>query len=187
MSSASRYSTGAIAFHWIIAALIALNFVAVWVAERMPKPEHMQIMANHMAFGLTILVLSVISVLWRLFHPRPPYVATIRPWEAMLARIVQTLFWFLIIAMPITGWGMVTASPTSTGVSWFGLFTVPPLPFAHGSGAGGTFHDVHETFAWLMLGLIALHVAGALKHQLFDRDGTLGRMVPFMRKTDLRG
>ena len=135
MSSASRYSTGAIAFHWIIATLIVLNFIAVWVAERVPKPEHMQIMNNHKAFGLTILALSVISVLWRLFNPGPPYVATLKPWEAALARVVHTLFWFLVIAMPLTGWGMVSAG-SGQPVSWFGLFSVPPLPVPSGRGPG---------------------------------------------------
>ena len=181
MNSASRYSTGAIAFHWIIATLIVLNFIAVWVAERMPKPEHMQIMNNHKAFGLTILALSVISVLWRLFNPAPPYVATLKPWEAALARVVHTLFWFLVIAMPLTGWGMVSAG-SGQPVSWFGLFSVPPLPVPSGRGPGGTFHDVHEKLAWVMLILVALHVAGALKHQLLDHDGTLARMIPWLRR-----
>ena len=181
MRSATRYSNGAIAFHWIIAALIVLNFIAIFVADRVPKPERMQVMAIHKAFGLTILALSVISVAWRLFHRAPPLEPTLKAWEVALARVVHTLFWFLIIAMPLTGWAMVSAF-SGEGVSWFGLFNVPPLPVPSGKAPSGTFHDVHEKFAILMLGLIALHVAGALKHQLLDHDGTVARMVPWLRR-----
>lgn len=181
MRSTSQYSTGAIAFHWIIAALIVLNFVLAWWADTLPKPEQMKLMGIHMATGLTVLALSVISVLWRLGHPRPPFEPTLQPWEVALARVVHTLFWFLIIAIPFTGWSMVSAY-SGEPVNWFGLFSVPALPVPQGEAPGGTFNEVHELLTWAMLGLLFLHVAGALKHQLLDHDATLGRMIPWLRR-----
>ena len=182
MNAATRYTTGAIAFHWIIATLIALNFVAVWVAHTMAKPERAQIMANHKAIGLTVLALSVLRIVWRLMHPAPPFAAGVKPWEAMLARTVQGLFYFLMIGIPLTGWMMVSAFGGGEPVSWFGLFNIPGLPFAQDRATGGTLHAIHENLGLLLLALLALHVAGALKHQWFECDGTLGRMIPWLRQ-----
>jgi len=181
-ASAGRYSTVAIAFHWVIAVLIALNFAAVWVSHTMPKPERMQIMGNHKAFGLTILALSVLRILWRVSHRAPDFEDSLKSWEVALARTVQALFYFLMIAIPLTGWGIVSAYSGEV-VSWFGLFGVPPLPLAQGKVAGGTLHEIHGNLATLMIGLFALHAAGALKHQFLDRDGTLGRMVPWFARS----
>jgi cytochrome b561 len=174
------YTRVAIAFHWVIALLIALNFVAVWVADGMSKPEKMQIMANHKAIGITILILSALRILWRIAHRPPPLPASLAPWEAVLARAVHSLFYFLMIGMPLTGWAMI-----STGgqpVSVFGLFDMPALPVGSDKATGGTFHEVHEIFGTALLILIGLHVLGALKHQFMDHDGTLARMVPFLRE-----
>ncbi|WP_067732100.1 cytochrome b [Novosphingobium naphthalenivorans] len=175
-----QYSRVAVVLHWLIALLIALNFIAAWVAEDMPKAEKMQIMANHKAFGLTILALTVIRILWRLVHKAPPLSAALASWEVALARVVHVLFYFLMLFIPLTGWGM--ASGSGNPVSWFGLFDVPALPVAGNKALGGIFHESHEVLATIMLGLFALHVAGALKHQLLDRDDTMARMVPFLRR-----
>lgn len=174
------YTRVAIALHWVIALLIALNFVAVWTAEGMAKPEKMQIMANRKAFGITILILSVMRILWRIAHRPPPLSARLAPWEAALARAVHSLFYFLMIGMPLTGWAMV-----STGgkpVSVFRLFEMPALPVGSDKATGSAFHEVHEILGTALLILIGLHVLGALKHQFMDRDGTLGRMIPLLRK-----
>lgn len=172
----ARYSRGAIAFHWIIAALIALNFIAAWVAEDLPPEQAAQIMGNHKAFGITILVLAVLRLVWRLTHRPPPRVQALRPWEVALAKVVHIAFYVLMIAIPLAGWAM--SSIAARPVSFFGLFTVPMLPLGSDKAVGGLFHDLHENGATLLLVLLALHVAGALKHHFIDRDGTLRRMLP---------
>jgi len=181
-SVAARYSRGAIAFHWTIAVLILVNFAAAWVADDLPKAEAGQVMANHKAIGLLVLVLSVLRILWRVTHPAPPLADTLKAWEAALAKVVHSLFYFLIIAIPFSGWAMSSAFSGGKPVSFFGLFDIPGLPFSADRATGGVFHEVHELFATLALLLLALHVAGALKHQFVDRDGTLGRMIPWLRK-----
>lgn len=174
------YTSVAIALHWVIAALIASNFILVWTAGGMARAGRMELMAYHKAIGLTILILSVIRILWRISHRPPPLSASLAAWEKVLARAVHSLFYFLMIAMPLTGWAMV-----STGgqpVSMFGLFEMPALPVGSDKATGGAFHEVHEIFGFAFLALIALHVLGALKHQFMDRDGTMGRMIPALRK-----
>lgn len=176
-----RYTRGAIAFHWIIAALILLNFGLVWIADGVPKAEKGLIIANHKAIGLTILTLSVLRILWRIAHPAPPFSTTLKVWEAALARVVHSLFYFLIVAIPLSGWAMSSAASGGKAVGFFGLFDIPGLPFSQNKVQAGIFHEVHEMLALLTLCLLFLHVAGALKHQFFDRDGTLGRMIPWLR------
>ena len=176
----THYSRIAVVLHWVITLLIALNFIAAWVAEDMPKAEKMQVMGNHKAIGLTILALTAVRILWRLMHKVPPLSSSLSAWEVALARVVHALFYFLMLFIPITGWGMVSGS--GKPVSWFGLFDVPALPVAGNKVLGGIFHESHEVLAIVMLGLIGLHVLGALKHQVFDRDDTMARMVPFLRR-----
>jgi cytochrome b561 len=178
----ARYTRGAIAFHWTIAALILLNFTAAWIAHSVPKPEHQQIMNNHKAIGLTILALSVLRIVWRVTHPAPPFVETLRTWEAAAAKVVHSLFYFLIVAIPLTGWSMVSFASGGKPVSFFGLFAIPGLPFAADRERAGVFHEVHERFALLALALLVLHVAAALKHHFVDRDATLGRMIPWLQR-----
>lgn len=176
----SQYSRGAVLLHWLIALLIALNFVAAWVAEDMPKAEKMQVMGNHKAIGLTILALTIVRIVWRLMHKAPPLSSALSAWEVALARVVHLLFYFLMLFIPLTGWGMVSGG--GNPVSWFGLFAVPALPVGSDKALAGIFHESHEVLATVMLVLIGLHVLGALKHQLLDRDDTMARMVPFLRR-----
>lgn len=177
-----RYTRGAIAFHWTIALLILLNFAAAWSADDLPRAEQQQVMNNHKAIGLLILALSVLRIVWRITHPAPPVAETLRAWEAALARVVHSLFYLLIVAIPLTGWAMVSAGAGGKPVGFFGLFDVPGLPFEANRERAGVFGEVHEMFATLTLFLLALHVAAALKHHFVDRDATLARMIPWLRR-----
>lgn len=179
LPAASRYSLGAIALHWIIAILIALNFAAAWTAEGASAADKAQIMANHKAFGLLILLLSISRLVWRLVHRAPPLPETLQPWEAALAKVVHWLFYGLTIALPATGWAMHSAATGGLHVGIFGLLDIPGLPMAKDRGTGGVFMEMHEVLAMLMLALFALHVAGALKHMAIDRDGTMRRILPW--------
>lgn len=171
-----RYSTGAIVLHWLIAVLIAVNFAAAWVAEDMPKAEAMQMIGNHKAIGLTILVLSLVRLGWRFTHRPPAFAPTVRPWQARVARVTHGLFYVLMIGIPMGGWALHSAATGGKPVSAFGLFDYPGLPLPQDKATAETFAELHETFATVLLVLAGLHVLGALKHQFLDRDGNLGRM-----------
>lgn len=179
--AAGRYTRGAIAFHWIIAGLILLNFALAWAADDAPDAERGALLGNHKAIGLAILAFSVLRILWRVTHRAPPFSETLRAWEAAVAKVVHSLFYFLIIAIPFSGWAMSSAASGGKPVGFFGLFDLPGLPFSQDRERAGVFADVHETLATLALVLLFLHVAGALKHQFLDRDGTLARMIPWLR------
>jgi cytochrome b561 len=179
-TASARYSRGAIAFHWIIAILILMNFAIAWRAEDLPKPEAMAVMGYHKAWGITILVLTLGRIAWRLGHKPPPLVETLKSWEAAVAKVTHFLFYALTLAVPLAGWGMHSAA-SGKPVSIFGLFSVPPLPVTNDRPTAGLFHDLHETFAAVMLLLAVLHILAALKHHFVDRDGTMRRIIPWMR------
>jgi cytochrome b561 len=179
--SAARYSRGAIALHWIIALLIATNFGLAWVAEELSKEESRAMMANHKAIGLIVLVMTVARIIWRLTHKPPPLLDTLKAWEAALSKVTHALFYLLMLAIPIAGWGLSSAWGKGKPFSIFGLFDVPALPVGSDKPTVEMFGELHEIGATIMLVLLALHVAAALKHQFFDKDGTVRRMVPWLK------
>ncbi|MFM5924203.1 MAG: cytochrome b [Novosphingobium sp.] len=177
----ARYSGGAIILHWLVAVLIAFNFAAAWVSEDMPKEDAAVVMGNHKAIGITILLLTVIRIAWRLAHRPPPLVDTLKAWEAALAKVIHVLLYVLMLAIPIAGWGLHSAFSKGAPVSMFGLFGFPALPVGYDKPTIGMFHELHEITATLMLGLLFLHVGGALKHHFLDHDGTMRRVLPWLK------
>jgi cytochrome b561 len=177
--AAARYSRVAIAFHWLLAVLIMLNYAGAWYADGLPKAEKMQVMGNHKAFGITILILSVLRIVWALAHRAPPLAETLKAWEVALARVVHGLIYFLTIAIPAAGWAMHSAATGGMPVSFFGLFSYPGLPMAQDKANMGLFFDLHGLLATLLLALMGLHVIAALKHQFLDRDNSMRRILPW--------
>ena len=175
-----RYSRGAIALHWIIAILIMANFAIAWRAEDLPKEEAFAVMGYHKAVGMLVLLFTVLRIVWRFTNRPPPLVETLKSWEAAIAKVTHGLFYFLMLAVPIAGWGL-HSSFVKMPVGIFGLFGIPALPVGQDKPTQGMFHELHEVFATLMLVLLVLHILAALKHQFIDRDGTLRRMLPFLK------
>lgn len=180
-TSAARYSRGAIALHWIIALLIVLNFALAWISEDLPKEDRAALIGNHKAIGITILVLTVVRILWRLRHRAPPLVETLKAWEAALSRVVHVLLYGLMLAIPLAGWAMSSSFSKGGPVDMFGLFGFPALPVGHDNATQGLYHELHEITATLMLVLFIVHVGAALKHHMIDKDATMRRMVPWMK------
>src|ERR1700694_4004466 len=125
-SSPMRYGAVAQAFHWVIAALIVVQFVLANLAGDLPIGAHkLALLARHKSFGMTVLMLAILRLLWRLKNPPPALPGHMSPLERKLARATHIAFYVLLFAMPITGWLMSSAKHYS--VSWFGLFTWPHL------------------------------------------------------------
>ena len=172
-----RYSKGAMLFHWTIAVAVIVNWRIAEAAEHAAGPEKGAIFANHKALGIVILALTIGRLLWRWTHPRPPLADTVKPWEKVLAKVVHTTFYILLIGLPLGAW--IANSLTGRAIDMFGLFTIPPLPVGENEGLGGSIFDAHKLGGTLMLYLIALHILAALKHTFIDRDGQIFRMLPF--------
>jgi cytochrome b561/polyisoprenoid-binding protein YceI len=181
---ALRYSTVAIVLHWTIAALIVLQVV---LSGRMEErtPEAFAVTQFHKSVGITILLLSLARLAWRLTHRPPPEPAGLAPWERRLAGVVHWGFYAVMILMPVTGWIMVSTSRFALPTVLYGAIPWPHLPgFAElAPAAKAAWNEASETaHHWIIkgaYGLFGLHVAGALKHHLLDRDEpVLPRMAP---------
>jgi cytochrome b561 len=173
----SRYSKTAMLLHWIIAILIVTNYVLYYVAESYPEEQRGAYMMPHMSIGISVLALSLFRLFWRLGHKPPALPSELAGWQAMLSKSVHLIFYVLIIAIPITGWLMVSAHPKAPPVSYFGLFDLD-LPFGKSKALSGIGHEGHEILGKVLYGVLALHVIGALKHQFTDRMPFIQRMWP---------
>ena len=167
------------AFHWVIVLLILNQWIIAERAEDLPKgPALIQALWWHKSFGITILMLALLRLAWRWLNPVPDLAAETRPWERVLARISHVLLYALIFALPLSGWLM--SSARSFTVSWFGFLQLPNL-VAPDPELYERLHDLHHLLFKVLVGVAALHVAGALKHHFIDRNDVLRRMLPFGR------
>jgi cytochrome b561 len=173
-------------FHWLIAALLIVNIGLGLYFGDLPRsdPLKFELIQLHKSIGLTVLVLSILRLGWRLTHRVPPLPQGLHWTLALAARVTHYLFYFLIIAIPLTGWIMVSASPLGLPTHYFGLFNWPNLwfmanlPRAQKIPLREAFDNVHVFLAWSAIVLIPIHVAAALWHQFVRRDDLLWRMLP---------
>ncbi len=178
-----RYSSVAIFLHWLIAALVLLQLLLVMAGDAVPREQAAFYRDGHKAVGMSLLVLTLVRIAWRLGHRAPPLPATMKRWERVLAGATHVLFYAALLILPLSGW--LASSAAGRDISWFGLFNWPLLPIGGGREAAGMFMDVHRAVVKGLFALLALHVGAALKHQFFDRDNVLARMLPiFARRTD---
>jgi cytochrome b561 len=183
-AAAARYTRVAIALHWAIAALILLNLCVGFVMEGLPRDWKAWVVPTHFSCGMTVLALSVLRVLWRLTHRPPPFPAGMPRAERAAAHTVHALLYVMMGLMPLLGWAIISAHPPRPqgAASLWGILRLPAigplsaLPDAQQKAAHQSFVDLHSDGAWILVGLLVLHVVGALKHQWIDRHAELARM-----------
>jgi cytochrome b561 len=167
-----RYTTVAIALHWTIALLILFNLGLGFLMEGLKPPLRGVIVPLHISSGLTVLLLTLFRVAWRLAHRPPAFVDGLKRWEHVVPHACRGLIYVLMVLVPLTGWSIVSAHQAHPGggPKFCRLFSVPPIaPIAHlGVTAQKTAHasfvDLHSIGAWIFVALLVLHVGAALKH-----------------------
>jgi cytochrome b561 len=187
--SGEPYRSAAIWLHWAVAALIIAELAIGWfmnhaMVDHSPPQEAME--GFHVSLGFTVLAVILVRIGVRLANPAPPLPPAMPRWERRLAHAVHALFYVLMLALPLTGWALVS---THRGpVEFWGLAVprlvgfAPALP-GHSRAVGVALKAVHnEWLPWITVGNLALHVAGALKHQ-FDGHPVLWRMAPLTRRS----
>ena len=178
-----RYSVVAIAFHWAIAACIAIQLFLGWRMGDIEGLGRSTLVRLHESVGIGVLVLTAGRLLWRWGNPPPPPHSSLTPFEHKVSHWVHMGFYFALFALPLTGWAMVSMEQAG-GLQLFGAIPWPSFPLLNllPNAAQDTLADgsdtVHGWLVYLMLALLALHVAGALKHHFISRDPTIPRMVP---------
>jgi cytochrome b561 len=171
----SSFGKVSIANHWITAVLIIGLLCLGWYVEDLPKgPEKAALIGWHKSFGLTVLILSLFRIYWRRTSPTPAPLGQATPVQLKVATSVQHVLYAAIALMPLTGWLM--SSSAGRDVSFFEMFTLPPL-FWKSEFFNGVFHWLHSTIAIILVIALVLHIAAALKHHFLERNDTLNRML----------
>jgi cytochrome b561 len=192
----SRYTKTAIILHWLIAIFIFGMFALGWYMSDLPKEAPKQTTFDlfnlgiytlqlgegvsprafyfnlHKSLGITIFALILIRILWRITHKPPALLTTYNAIERKVATGAHHLLYLLMVAVPLTG--LIMAIYSKYGVKWFGLDFIPGLD---NKPIREAFVEAHELIGIILLVVIAVHVAGALKHKFVDKDDTLKRMT----------
>ena len=181
MATPTRWNRLAQLLHWLIALLIVgLGTVGLVMTDMENSPDKLRIYALHKSFGITVLMLVALRLLWRLATRHPAPVPGPR-WQRLSASAMHFLLYVLMFAIPLSGWLFNSAS--NFPLRWFGLFHVPSL-WAPDPAVKHLSHALHEYGFWTLIALAVLHAAAAFKHHYMDRDETLTRMLPGIRKPD---
>lgn len=181
MSAASeRYTGAAIAFHWILAALIIGNLgFGLAIVDLPLSPQKLRYFSWHKWTGVTVFLIAAARLVWRLTHAAPRLPATMKPWERQAAGIVHALLYVLFFAAPLTGWLFSSAAGFQT--VYLGVLPIPDL-LAKNKEVADVLKAAHHWVNYTLAAVIVLHIAAALKHHLVDRDDVLARMLPLARR-----
>ncbi|WP_243391882.1 cytochrome b [Polynucleobacter meluiroseus] len=168
------YSHVAIAFHWIMAILIVVNWTLAIVIDDMPLgPDRITGYSWHKWLGITVLFLVSLRLMWRATHPAPKLEIAMPLWQERAMQLTHIALYFLMFAVPLMGWMMSSAEGYT--VNYFGLFELPNLVDKN-KELGDQLGDLHGFLAYALSGFVGIHVLAALKHQFIDKDNLLGRM-----------
>ncbi len=181
----TRYTTVAIILHWLIAAAIIFQIILGWrMGDEAKGPATYAIFQLHKSIGITILLLSLARLAWRLFNPAPLVLIDQPRWERIVSKVVHWAFYVIMIGLPITGWIMVSTSKLTIPTVLYGVVPWPHIPGLPELAAGPKhlWHEIGENGHGLLVKttylLLALHLGAVAKHQILDRDAVLGHMAP---------
>lgn len=171
----TRYTSTAIALHWLLALAILGSFgLGLYMADLPLTPQRVKLFSWHKWAGVTILALSAFRLLWRLTH-RPPADLPMPAWQQRASHLTHRALYLLFFAVPLAGWAYSSAA--GFPIVWFGVLPLPDFVPVD-KALAEAIKPLHGALAWALIGIVALHVAAALKHQFIDRDGLIARMLP---------
>ncbi|HEY5131294.1 MAG TPA: cytochrome b [Bradyrhizobium sp.] len=175
MTARLQYGTTAKVFHWLIVALLLVQYAIGWLMpdiHRGDKPG--AAMTFHISFGILILMLIVLRFARRLTHPVAPE-SSLPRWQRLSSEAVHWLLYVLVLAATLTGW--LFASFRGWTIALFFLAPMPMLA-SDNAAAGKAIDGLHQAMGWALLALIGIHVASALAHIFIYRDRIMQRMLP---------
>jgi len=174
----TRYTTTAIALHWLVAFGIFGAFSLGLYMQDLPlSPAKLKLYSYHKWAGVTIFMLVLVRLVWRFTHPAPPLPLSIPAWQRRLAAGMHHLLYVLVVCIPLSGWLMSSAKGFQT--VWFCVLPLPDL-LPKDKALGDALAAVHQLLNLSMAALVTVHVAAAIRHQLHDGDAVLARMLPFL-------
>ena len=176
MASSAGYTSTAKSLHWLILALLILQFIVAWTMPDIGRNTPVTTLISlHFTMGVVILAVAVVRLAWRAMHGEPEPQDGMPPWQMMSARIVHWLLYLLLFVLPVLGW--INASWRGMPIVMFGA-ELPQLVATRAPGWRWT-GDVHAVLSnYVLLTLVGLHVLATLYHYFIRRDGVLQRMLP---------
>lgn len=170
---ATHYAPIAVFLHWVLAILIIGMIGLGWYMMSIEhEPGSGWYFDLHKSIGIVTALLILLRAAWRLGHTPDPLPFSVPPWQAAGSRAIHWLLYVAMIAMPLVG--AIGAMLSKSGVVFFGR-TLPRL-FTPDHDLAEIFFTVHSVTAWILVGLISLHVLAAVKHLVIDKDGVFQRM-----------
>ena len=180
-----RYTRIAILLHWLIAILILANLALPTLWENFAPDDAVRPLINlHKSFGISVFGLAAMRLLWRVTHTPPPFPEDYKRWETRLAHVVHISLYLFMFMVPLAGWIMDSAwkDAAKNPIVFYGAIPFPRLapvmnldPVTKLS-VHNLFELLHGLLAYILLALIVLHIAGAVKHQWIDRRREIQRM-----------
>src|SRR6267154_873733 len=172
MTPRLQYGITAKIFHWLIVALLMVQYPIGWLMPDLHRNVQPGApMTFHMSFGITILALIMLRFLWRLTHPVAPE-SSLPPWQRLSSEAVHWLLYALVLATTLTGW--LSSSFRGWSISFFYLVPMPMLATGN-PAAGRTINGLHQAMEWALLVMIGLHVAAAMVHIFIYRNRIIQR------------
>ena len=195
MNNNTKYTNVAIVLHWLIGIAILFMFVLGWFMTELPKEtpkttsfdifnlglitwgvEEEQSQRSfyfnlHKSVGLSLLMLIVLRMYWRFTHRPPAFLNSMKLWEKRLAKATHHSLYLLMFLIPLSG--IIMSAGSKYGIKWFGIKVIPGFD---DKAIRELFYEFHEIFGLLLLLILILHILGAVKHSVVDKDGTLRRM-----------
>lgn len=172
-----RWGSVSKSLHWLIALLIlALGIVGLIMGEFPKTPKYFWIYTAHKSIGITVLVLVVARLLWRLYAGAPEAVPGTPSWQERVASATHWLLYVMMFAIPLSGWLYDSASGLRP-FKLFGLFDMPKL-VAPSDQISQVSHAIHEWGFWALILMVLAHAGAAFYHHIQQRDATLVRMLP---------
>ncbi len=177
MTDRLHYGTPAKVMHWLVVALLVVQFPIGWFMPDVHAGPPGTAMMLHISFGMTVLVAIVARLIWRITHPVAPE-SSLPAWQRVSSEAVHWLLYAGVLAATLSGW--LFASFRGWSVSYFNLVPLPMLA-AKNAIAIKQIDGWHQIAEWALLVLIGIHVAAALVHLFVYRDRVMQRMLPGLR------
>ncbi len=176
------YTAVAKALHWLIAALIVVMFPLAWTMGDFSGIQKFKLYNLHKSIGIAILALMTLRLFWRSLNAAPALPASAPQRERVAAHLGHLALYAVLFLMPLSGWAMISASDKPSVLFGYTAFPLIPwlseLPLDQKKAYGELFKGVHEFTANVLLFLIVIHAAAALRHAFVLRDGIMSSMLP---------
>lgn len=193
--STTRYTKTAVVLHWLIAIAIFAMFALGWFMTDLPKEAPKQSAFDlfnwsiytwqtneaisprsfyfnlHKSIGVTITILILLRLLWRVTHKPPALLASYQAWERKLATGSHHLLYLLMIILPASG--LIMSVYSKYGIKWFGM---PFIAGLDNKAMRELYTQIHEVIGIILLVIVGVHILAALKHKFVDKDETMKRI-----------